>query len=123
MNRNKAIVIILSGLLITTNFFWLTDKYRSSNRVKYNMTYTCEQDELIYCLRTFNIGITYDDFKSRLDKNDHKISEEWTNENHQYVKVSDILYKCPDSGRPYCGILFDFNNNELAKIEIGYPCH
>ena len=123
MNSKKITYVTVIILLIGSNCYWIINDYRSKNREKYNMTFNCEQDELIFSLQTFQKGLSYQEFKSKISGMELTFYQEWENGNHHYIQVGDILNKCPESSRPYCRIQFSFENESLIEIDRAYPCH
>jgi len=123
LRKNKILLLISISLLIISNLIWLIDKYKTIEKEKYDNTYDCEQSELIYCLNKFTIGITYNNFITIIKKESLNISNEVQIDKNQTIEIRNILNKCPKSGRPYCGIVFSFENKKLTNIETGYPCH
>lgn len=122
-NRVKITVFILFCLLVISNSYWAIEKYRTTNREKYEATYDCETKELIFSLRTFPIGITLNEFKVIAKNNELEFREMWNKEERLFLEIRNMFFKCPQSGRPYCGITFQFEKDSLKQIEIGYPCH
>ncbi len=103
--------------------YFIVEYIRKDNREKYHSTAECENAELVYSKEIFEIGITYSDFKKVLRQKNIKNFFEWKNENAQFMSLKNILKECPVSGRQYCGIIFEFENNTLTGIYPGYPCH
>jgi len=123
MKLERALLYIAILLLIGSNIYWSIGHYRTLNRKKYDITYDCEQKELIYSIRTFSLGTTYTKFNSIAKDEGLLISNEWENNGLRIVVLENINTKCPNSNRPYCGIWFSFKKDKLADIQTGYPCH
>lgn len=119
----KTIIALIFCLLVISNSYWLIEKYRTTNREKYEATYDCETKELIFSLRKFPIGISINEFKVITKNNELEFREMWKKEDRLFLEIRNIFFKCPQSGRPYCGITFKFEKDRLKQIEIGYPCH
>jgi hypothetical protein len=123
MKKERIILIATILLLIFSNLYWFVNDYRTTNREDYYATYDCEQKELIYCIRTYPDGMTYENFKKKAFENKMTFFSEWEEGKNQTVEIRNVLNECPNSGRPYCGIMFYFNNGKLTDIQVGYPCH
>jgi len=117
----KLVILVL--LLIFAIGYALVEYVRQDNRNKYHSTVKCEESELIYCKENFNIGISYIEFKQQLAQKNIKNPFEWNEKDTKQISLRDILGKCPESGRQYCGITFEFKKNNLTEIYAGYPCH
>ena len=123
MKKEKVLLISVFILFLSSNLFWCLKEYRTINREAYYTTYDCEQKELIYSLRIFQIGISYVDFNTVLANSNLSFTKKWEKENELLIEVKNILSPCPISGRSYCGIHFEFKNRQLTNIKSGYPCH
>lgn len=121
--QEKLLLVTTFCLLVTSNLYWLINEYRLNKKDKYEATYDCETKELIFSLRTFPIGITYKEFKDLASLSKLKFSKVWEVREKYTLEISDIFDKCPISGRPYCGIIYEFESDKLIKISRGYPCH
>lgn len=120
----KKIILFLILLVCSIGAGHLAIEYvRKDNSEKYHATAACEDAELNYCKETFEIGITYANFKKTLQQKDLEIFFSWEKEQTKFLELRHILKECPKSGRNYCGITFAFKNNTLDSIYSGNPCH
>lgn len=119
----RTLFIVSFLLLLATNAYWLLQHYRTTNKTKYNATLICEQEELIFCLRTFPEGITFEEFQEIVKKNNLGFTPLWEKEGSRAVEMKDVLAPCRPSGRMYCGIRFVFSKEKLVETVAGHPCH
>lgn len=117
----KLITLVL--LLIFAIGYALVEYVRQDNSTKYHAMAKCEENELAYCKENFDIGISYTNFKRQLIQKNIKNPFEWDEKDIKLISIQNILEKCPESGRQYCGVTFEFKKKYLTEIYAGYPCH
>ncbi|MDH7447621.1 hypothetical protein [Aquimarina sp. 2201CG14-23] len=122
MKKKIKLFLIIVVSIIGIGFF-IVEYIRKDNSEKYHATAECENTELNYVKEIFKTGITHASFKKKLKQNSIEAFFEWENANTKFIALRDILKECPSSGRQYCGITFEFENNKLTDIYPGYPCH
>ncbi|MEO0504750.1 MAG: hypothetical protein AAF090_01265 [Bacteroidota bacterium] len=116
--------MIIATIALTLGIAYFIGIQTKRNTLRqYEATVDCENTKLEYFHQTFKIGDEYSVVKNTLSGLAIPISDAWTNEGNHFIRVNDILMDCPISGRPYCGILFEFKKSRLIAFYSGYPCH
>lgn len=119
MNVKRIWNPLLLVALVVSNIVWGVNFLGTQIKKKYKITQLCEQKELVFCLRHFPMRISQEVFRAIAKKEE----VEWDTINENKYVIQGVFGNCEKSGRPYCGTEFTFEDNQLIKIEVGYPCH
>ncbi|WP_061223812.1 hypothetical protein [Leptospira weilii] len=122
MKKSTFYIFLFSGFILT-NLIWYGYYTGMEMKNDYHITESCEYSNLLKLREDFPKGMTISEFTKKCNRNNSLKCAIISSKKKNILYYVAVTPGCPKSGRPDCGFEFKFQNERLAKVEAGYPCH